>query len=140
MQAFESEARDVPDFYFTGDDYRYRFEPEAKERFIDLIRERFNSGVKYKGRVLKWYTIIEQKASELGGFLTGKSPTLDFVEPRPRLDRHDGEVRAKILGLTGSQAKELGIGKSTLHYLRRNAANKRELRVYAPIRVRLMAK
>ena len=36
---------DLPDFYFTGDDYRYRFEPEAKRRILDLLRERFNSGV-----------------------------------------------------------------------------------------------
>jgi hypothetical protein len=30
MEAFESEVLDLPDFYFIGDDYRYRFEPEAK--------------------------------------------------------------------------------------------------------------
>ncbi len=30
MEAFESGVLDLPDFYFTGDDYRYRFEPEAK--------------------------------------------------------------------------------------------------------------
>jgi hypothetical protein len=52
-----------------GDDYRYRFEPEAKERFLDLFRERFNSAVRYNGRALKWDTVIEQKALELGRFL-----------------------------------------------------------------------
>ena len=26
MDAFESGVLDLPDFYFTGDDYRYRFE------------------------------------------------------------------------------------------------------------------
>jgi hypothetical protein len=34
---------DLPDFYFTGDDYRYRSGPEAKQRFLDLLRERFNA-------------------------------------------------------------------------------------------------
>jgi hypothetical protein len=58
--------------FFTRDDYRYRFEAQAKQRFIDLIRERFNSGVADKGRILKWDTVIEQKANELGRYLTGR--------------------------------------------------------------------
>jgi len=71
IQAFESGALKLHDFYFTGDDYRYRFQAEAKERFIDLIRERFNVGVPYKGQVLRWDTVIERKTAELGRFLTG---------------------------------------------------------------------
>ncbi len=39
IEAFESEALNLSDFYFTGDDYRYRFEPEARQRFIGLIRD-----------------------------------------------------------------------------------------------------
>jgi CRISPR-associated protein Cas1 len=73
MDAFEGGVLDLPDFYFTGDDYRYRFDPEAKQRFLDLLRERFNSGVKYNSRALKWDTIIEQKTSELGRLLTGRA-------------------------------------------------------------------
>jgi hypothetical protein len=80
MDAFESGVLDLPDFYFTGDDYRYRFDPEAKQRFLDLLRERFNRGISYRGRALKWDTVIEQKTNELGRFLLGKS-ILDFAEP-----------------------------------------------------------
>ena len=29
IEAFESKTLDLRDFYFTGDDYRYKFEPEA---------------------------------------------------------------------------------------------------------------
>jgi len=79
-EAFESGVLDLPDFYFTGDDYRYRFDPEAKQRFLDLLRERFNRGISYRGRALKWDTVIEQKTNELGRFLLGKS-ILDFAEP-----------------------------------------------------------
>lgn len=60
---------ELHDFYFTGDDYRYQFETEAKQRFIDVLRDRFNAGVTYKGRVLKWDTVIELKAIELAVFL-----------------------------------------------------------------------
>jgi CRISPR-associated protein Cas1 len=139
MDAFGSGVLDLPDFYFTGDDYTYRFDVEAKDRFLDLLRERFNSGVRYKGRVLKWDTVIEQKAEELGRFLLGKS-ILDFGEPSPKLLRHDGrELRGRILKLTQSEATRLGIGKSTLHYLRKNATASKPMRVYRPVIERIMS-
>ncbi|MGA2460729.1 MAG: hypothetical protein ABSF82_04850 [Candidatus Bathyarchaeia archaeon] len=139
IQAFESGVLSLSDFYFTGDDYRYRFEIEAKQRFIDLIRERFNAGVACKGRVLKWDTVIEQKANEMGRFLLGKSLTLDFAEPAPRLVRNDDrEMRAKILALTSSQAKSLGLEKSTLHYLRLHAKRQR-FEIYGKTHERLEA-
>ena len=130
MDAFESGVLDLPDFYFTGDEYLFRFEPEAKQRFIDLIRARFNTGVTYKGRTMKWDTIIEEKATELGRVLGNRSSTVNFVEPSPQFLRHDDrELKERILALTQSEAKELEIGKSTLHYLRRKAINKRVFRV-----------
>jgi len=135
METFESGVLDLPDFYFTGDDYRYRFEPEAKERFLDLLRERFNSGVRYEGRVFKWDTVIERKAVELGRYLVGRTGSLDFSEPSPSLRmRDDRHLRRRIQGLSQSEAQRLGIGKSTLHYLRRNASLRRPFRVCSKIR------
>jgi CRISPR-associated protein Cas1 len=66
IEAFESEALKLSDFYFTGDDYRYRFEPEAKQRFIDLIRQQFNCGARYKARVLKWDTVVPMSSRHRG--------------------------------------------------------------------------
>ena len=85
MEAFESGVLDLPNFYFTGDDYRYRFENEAKRRFLDLLRERFNVGVRYNARMLKWDTVIEQKTVELGRYLVGRTGRLDFSEPSPKM-------------------------------------------------------
>jgi CRISPR-associated protein Cas1 len=131
MEAFELGVLDLPDFYFTGDDYRYRFEPEAKERFLNLLRERFNSGVKYKGRELKWATLIEQKTVELGRYLAGRNSRLDFSEPSPELTRTDNqELRRRILSLTQQDARKIGIGKSTLHYLRENSRRPGCFRTY----------
>ena len=138
MNAFESGVLDLPDFYFTGDDYRYRFEPEAKERFLALLRERFNSGVRYKGRTLKWDTVIEEKTTELGRYLVGKSRRLDFTEPAPTLSRMDGrEFREKILSLSSSEAHRIGIGRSTLHYLRKNAKSEGSSKAYSKVRKRI---
>jgi len=139
MEAFESRVLDLPDFYFTGDDYRYRFDPEAKQRFLDVLRERFNSGVRYNGRVLKWDTAIEQKTVELGRYLVGRTRRLDFSEPSPGLHREDdSELRKRILNLTKQQARRVGIGKSTLHYLRRIARTERSLKLYKPVLRRLV--
>jgi len=121
--------------FSTGDDYCYRFEPEARARFISLLREQFNSGVTYKSRVLKWDTVIEQKTGELGRYLVGKSTKLDFIEPSPILARTDSQViRDKILQITQAQAEKIGITRSTLHYLRKNARNSESFKAYRKTR------
>ena len=49
-------------------------------------------------------------------------------------ETHDNaEVSARILKLSISEASELGIGKSTLHYLRRNARDSRTFRLYRKV-------
>jgi CRISPR-associated protein Cas1 len=138
IQAFESGALELHDFYFTGDDYRYRFEAEAKQRFIELLREQLNSGVNYRGRVLKWDTVIEQKAVELGRFLVGRSQEVEFVEPTPILKKLDSlKLHKRILSMSAYEASKLGIGKDTLHYLRRNAKDYRLFKVYTKVREKL---
>jgi GNAT superfamily N-acetyltransferase len=139
VDAFESGIVDLPDFYFTGDDYRYRFEPEAKQRFLDLLRERFNSGVSYKGRALKWDTVIEQKTVELGRYLVGRAIGLDFSKPSPNLSGvDDSELRRRILSLSLPEARRLGIGKSTLHYLRKRAKKGPMLKTHSTVTRRLI--
>jgi CRISPR-associated protein Cas1 len=137
-EAFESGALNLDDFYFTGDDYRYHFKVQAKERFVELLRDRFNSGVMWKGQRLRWDTLIEQKTNELGRFLIGKKQSIEFMEAAPQLERKDNrELRAKILAITASEAKRLGIGKNTLHYLRRNAKPSKPFRLYPKVFTRL---
>jgi CRISPR-associated protein Cas1 len=132
--AFESGALNLKDFYFTGDDYRYRFKFEAKERFVELLRDHFNAGVVWKSQRFKWDTVIEQKAQELGRFLVGKSAKLDLNQPAPILERFDGiELRDRIKSLTSEQAKAVGIGKSTLYTLRQHAREERSFRLYGKV-------
>jgi len=140
VEAFGSGVLDLPDFYFTGDHYRYRFEPEAKQRFLDLLRERFNSGASYKGRASKWDTIIELKAAELGRYLAGQSNEINFSRPYLELKRTDSlERRRRILGLSQANARKLGIGKGTLHYLRRNAIDASYFEIYHKVAAKLGA-
>jgi CRISPR-associated protein Cas1 len=139
LQAFESKVLDWSSFYFTADDYRYRFTLESKKRFIELVKEVFNKGVAYRGQRMKWDSVIRQKVLELSRFLVGKSSQIDFEEPSPTLSRFDNmELRERINSLTSDQAKRLGIGKSTFHYLRKNA-RKSQFTIYRPVLTKLSA-
>jgi hypothetical protein len=86
MDAFESGVLDLPDFYFTGDDYRYRFQIEAKRRFLDLLRERFNLGVGYNSHTLRWDIVIELAGS------TSRSPRQ--ISPERMTMSFEGESSA----------------------------------------------
>jgi CRISPR-associated protein Cas1 len=139
IQAFESGILDLKDFYFTGDNYSYKIEIEAKRRFLQLLKDRFNSGVSYKGCVLKWDKVIEQKTMELARYLTRKSNILDLLEPKPELKRTDSlGLRRRILGLSHSEAQRLGIGKSSLHYLRKKAKSENSFKAHKRVVRRVM--
>ena len=105
-----------------------------------MLQEQFNMRVRYRGERVGWDGIIQQKCSELARFLTGKSRKMDFTEPSPTLERFEStELRCMILALDASQAKQLGIGKSELHYLRRNAKGEKPFKLYGKVRARLEA-
>jgi len=138
IEAFESGALDMKDFYFTGDDYRYHVEVEAKRRFLGLLKHNFNSCVKYKGKTWKWDTVIFNKTQELARLLLDKSKQIDFAEPHPTIQRSDTQdLRKRVLELTQGEAKELGIGKSTLHSLRVHARSERPFRVCKKVAFKL---
>ncbi len=138
IQAFESGLLDMKDFYFMGDDYRYHLEIEAKRRFLRFLKERFNSAIRYKGKVWQWDTVILNKVQELSRFFLGRSKFVDFIEPAPSLVRSDSlEFRNRILELTQKQAQGLGMSKSTLHHLRKNISSDKSFRVYQKVACRL---
>ena len=69
--------------------------------------------------------------------MTGRARSLDFSEPAPILERTDNRaIRETILNLTQSEAKKRGIGKSALHYLRKNTC-KDETTIYKPVMSKL---
>ena len=108
IEAFESGVLDMKDFYFTGDNYRYRIDIEAKTGFLELLKAKFNAGVKYRGKTWKWDTIVLNKTQELSRFLMGKSESLNFLEPAPMLEAsHSRDPRERILALPIVQAKKV---------------------------------
>lgn len=138
LDMIESGMYSWDDFYFTAEDFRLRIKPTLLDRYADLIREQFNSGVNYRGQSLNWDTVIEQKVIELSRFLTGKSIEINFTEPRLYLQRPDSlNIRRRILSLTQQEANKLGIQKSTLHYLRLSARRSRSFKISCKVKKRL---
>jgi CRISPR-associated protein Cas1 len=133
-----SKAFSWDDFYFTGGDYRLRIKPPLLDRYAELLREHFNSGVMYCGKRLPWDTLILRKSQELARHLLGKTPRFDLRTPKPVLERSDTRVlREKILSLSSSDSQKLRLGKSTVHYLRKRAKEERPFKVYTPVLARL---
>lgn len=78
---------------------------------------------------------------ELSRFLLGKSGSLDFARPIPQLVRSDSrELRDGVLELSAREARKLGISKSTLHNLRKRAANSKPFRLDANVVSKLLTR
>jgi len=87
---------------------------------------------------LMWDTVILRKCQELARYLLGKTDRFDLKTPRPVLERSDTrEMREKILSLSGREARGLGLGKSTVHYLRKRAREQEPFRIYEPVLAKL---
>jgi CRISPR-associated protein Cas1 len=115
-----------------------RDDDELLDRYAGLLREQFNSGVVYGSDHLQWDTLILRKCQEFARFLVGKTDRFELVAPQPVLVREDTKaVRDRIRNLTSSEAGKLGIGKSTLHYLRKNAKGTGSFTVYKKVRTKL---
>jgi hypothetical protein len=71
-------------------------------------------------------------------YLAGRTIGLNLVEPSPILERRDNRaIREAILRLTDSEARTRGIGKSTLHYLRKKARANQAFQVYRKVESKL---
>jgi CRISPR-associated protein Cas1 len=125
------------DFY-RMDNYVLRLRPEAARKFIDALRIKFNSPIRYKGRLYGSDTVIRLKAQELANYILSRRNELGFSEPRAHLQRTDSAaVRNTILSLTASEARNLGIRKNTLWYLQRRVCTDRSMSIYAKVKAKL---
>ena len=127
------------DFYRISNNV-LRLKPEAVKKLIGALRTKFNSPVRDGGKLYSWDTLIRLKVQELTNYVLGRRTDLCFDEPRPALWRADSEaVRDLILSLTAAyrRPRRQGIGKGTLHVLRKHAASANPFRVYTKVSTRL---
>ncbi|MGP8068994.1 MAG: CRISPR-associated endonuclease Cas1 [Candidatus Bathyarchaeia archaeon] len=140
LRGVESGLVDWKAVYFAEPDFKCRLDNAHKEKFIRLLREEFNKRAKYKNQQMEWSSIITEKIQELARFFTGRTSGIDFMEPLPTLERSDTkQLRDKILSLSSSEARHLGIPKQSLHDLRTKARSEKPFKLYRETRQRLLA-
>jgi len=71
------------------------------------------------------------KVQKFARFLIGKAEGFDLKSPAPVLERSDTrDLRYKILSLSASEARKLGLDKSTLHCLKKHARDYKSFKIY----------
>jgi hypothetical protein len=76
------------------------------------------------------------KAQELANYILGRAPNIELMEPS-EFKKDANMIRKKILSLTPSGARGLGLGKSTFFYLRERAQHNHRLLVREKTRRKL---
>ena len=120
------------------DNYVLRLKPEAVKKYLEIIREKFNSTALYKDKNYCWDIIIQLKTQELAKFILGKTKKIDFSNPSPYLvNVDDKELRDSILSLSTKDARKRGIRKNTLWHLKKRAKEKKSFKIYSKISEKL---
>ena len=120
--------------FIRTENYNLKLKPSGVKKLLKEIELQFKTPVEYQGSNYNWSYIIFLKARELAHYLLNKKNAIDFNSPHVELERKDSSnLRQKILDLSYSQAKKLGIGKGALHYLKKNAKSEKPFKVYRKI-------
>ena len=137
INALEKKVFDKKDFIRT-ENYNIKLRSSGAKKLVKEIENQLNKCTFYLGREYRWSNIILFKTRELAQYLIGKRKSIDFNISSINLERIDNhELRQKILKLSYSEAKKLGIGKGSLHYLKKNAESDKPFKVYNKIKKRL---
>lgn len=120
------------------DNYVLRLRLEAARKFIDALRVRFNSPVRYAGKLYSWDNVIRLKAQELANHILGRRTDLDFSKPKPVLHRTDSEaIRNRILYMTTADARKRGIRKKALWHMQQRAREHKTFEIYSKVGTKL---
>lgn len=137
INALEKKIFKKEDFIRT-ENYNIRLRPSGAKKLIKEVETQFNKTTNYLGREYSWSYIILLKTRELAQFLLGKRKNIDFGVSKIQMSRIDNyKIRQKILNLSNSGARKLGIGKSELWYLREKAKSEKPFKIYNKIKEKL---
>lgn len=128
IKALEKHLFDKKDFIRT-ENYNLKLSAQGAKKLVKELEKQFNDKVSY-GNDYSWDYVIFLKARELALYISGKRRQFSLKEPGPTLNRLDtSEMRAKILAVSYSEARKLGISKGGLHDLKRRARSKAEFEI-----------
>jgi CRISPR-associated protein Cas1 len=118
------------DFILT-ENYNIRLRERTAKLLIEKIRLNFNSKAPYKGKNYSFSNILHENVLRLANYITDKTEKINFDVPKLGIKRNDDvTLQEKILSMTPSERKKLGINKSTLWYMKKNLKSGSKIKVY----------
>ena len=138
IQLLEEKKIKKSDFVIT-ENYHTRLGEDVAKMLIEKINSNFNARYNYKNdKNYSYQVILQDNLQQLSNFIVDKKKEFDFVIPKIRLNRNDNlELREKILNMTPSERKQLGINKSTLWYIKKNLSEGKMPEIYKKIFVKI---
>jgi CRISPR-associated protein Cas1 len=135
----ENGTMDKKDFIVT-EKYNLRLRGLGGQKVANEFSNVLNNPVNYGDKQTTWGSVLLLKVRELAQHLTGKSKTLDFVNPEFGVNRVDSyEIRQEILSISYVDWKKLGFSKGTLHYMKQNAKSDKPFTLKAHVLERVKA-
>ena len=120
--------------FILTENYHIRLKPETAKLLVEKIKYNFNLKVSYGKKYFAYQNILNSNISQLAQFVGDRKKTLEIRVPPIRINRDDNlELREKILNMSPEERKKLGIGKSTLWYLKKNVMSKDKMKIYDKI-------
>lgn len=131
IQLLEEKRIKKADFIVT-ENYHLRLKPVTARRLIDKISLNFNRQTSYKGKNRTYQNILLENVQQLANFIVCKNKAaMKFNIPPIKLQRNDSlELRERILAMSPSERRKLGINKSTLWYQKKRIAKGMKIKVY----------
>jgi CRISPR-associated protein Cas1 len=137
IQLLEEKKLKKSDF-ITTENYHTRLRESAGKALIEKISLNFNRRVSYKGKNFSYQTILQYNVQHLANFILDKNKNLIFEIPPIKIERNDVlSMKQKILALSPSERKKLGINKSTLWYQQKNLAAGKRIKIYNKVMAKL---
>jgi CRISP-associated protein Cas1 len=126
------------DFIVT-ENFHIRLRPTAATVLIERLSANLNRKVKVGGRSMSYETAIIETARRLARHLMGPKARMDLTYPFAVGESGHVEVGTveRVTSMTNQKARELGISKAGLWYMKQRARGGRPLRLYGKTSARL---
>jgi CRISPR-associated protein Cas1 len=139
LQLLEQKKLRKSDF-ITTENYHIKLTEKAAKLLIERISLNFNRKVSYKhGKNFTHQNILLDNVQQLSNFILDKTKSISFSIPKIQIERTDSlDIKEKILAITPTERKRLGINKSTLWYQKKKIAAGGSIKVYSKVLSRLV--
>lgn len=120
-------------------DYRRWLRTDSASSLTQRLVENLNRKVKSGAGEMQLGTLLDNQVRTLVRCIESSSKGIAFIVPfSADVNYVDDAFKEKVLKLTPDERRLLGLRKNTIHYIKKNIAKNRPIRVYQKVRVKLL--